>query len=171
MFERLKEYTAAYVGRFPAREEDAGPAVRWTLEMTNRHQCGIAVVAPTQRHFRDHALLADLARGGRAETPKTLGSFPATEQVIIAFWPSENSLEQLDVICWPWRSFPGSRRTSWWRRARGAVDLLGGISPPAPAAIADPVVEAAMGNLTRLVNLSTGLAHPNDRSRAIEAFR
>jgi hypothetical protein len=58
-----------------------------------------------------------------------------------------------------------------WRRARRAVDLLGR-QPIAPApSIADPVVEAAMTSLTHMVNLSTGLHHPDDRSSAIQAFR
>jgi hypothetical protein len=58
-----------------------------------------------------------------------------------------------------------------WRQARGAVDLLGRQPVPEAPKIGDPVVEEAMRSLTRIVNLSTGVRHPRDRSMAIHAFR
>lgn len=174
MFEQTKSYEAAYVGRFPCFEEDARPALQWAAKMAAKHTCGITVVAPTRGRFRDTPLLAALPSSVEQATPQTLGPIPRTRPVVVAFWLTGRDLERLDsvrgieaLVVVPWQE----EEITPWRKARRAVDLLGGQPVPEPPTIDDPVVREAMRSLTAGVNLSTGLGHPRDRSSAIEAFR
>lgn len=174
MFERTAQYEAAYVGEFPAFEEHAGPALRWALDMARQLRSPITVVAPTRRHFRDIGILNRLPPTAQQATPQTLGHFPQTHPVVLCFWPTAKVLDQLDrahdlrtLVVVPWLE----EDVATWRQARGALDLLGRHPVPESPKIADPVVEAAMRSLTRMVNLSTGVGHPRDRSMAIHAFR
>jgi hypothetical protein len=174
MFERTTEYEAAYVGEFPAFEEHAGPALGWAAQKMQEHKCGLTVVAPTRGHFRDHRTLAELPANVQKETPQTLGYYPKVQPVVVAFWPSAKDLERLDgaqglkaLAVVPWQEDD----IATWCQARGAVDLLGRRPVPEAPTISDPVVAVAMRSLTRMVNLSTGVGHPRDRSMAIHAFR
>jgi hypothetical protein len=174
MFPRVTEYEAAYVGIFPASEKDAGPALRWARAKAKHHSCGITAVAPTQQHFRDHPMLAGLPAAFQRATPRTLRNVPRIRPVVVAFWPSAKDLEQLDgtpglkaLVVVPWQE----EDIGTWRQARGAVDLLGRHPLPEAPGISDPVVAVALRDLTRVVNLSTGVAHPRDRSMAIHAFK
>ena len=108
------------------------------------------------------------------ETHRTLGRFPRIHPVVLCFWPTANLLEQIDgkrdlkaLAVVPWLE----EEIATWRQARGAIDLLGRHPVPDAPKIDDPVVEAAMRSLTTIVNLSTGVGHPRDRSMAIHAFR
>ena len=174
MFERTIMYEAAYVGQFPTFEEDMMPAFAWAAERAAEVGCGITVVAPTKRHFRDIGLLSALPASMGRETPQTLGRFARTQPVVVSCWPSAKDLELLDgaaglkaLAVVPWNE----EAIDTWRQARRAIDLLGRQPTPALPTITDPVVEAAMTSLTHAVNLSTGLKHPRDRSAAIHAFR
>jgi hypothetical protein len=174
MFERDVQYEAAYVGKFPTFEDDMGPAFAWAERRAHDFLCGLTVIAPTRSHFKDIGPLSVLPASVGQETPKTLGSFRRTQPVIISCWPTEKDLERLDkatglraLAVIPWIE----EEINTWRQARGAVDLLGVQPVPAVPTIADPVVEAAMRSVTRMVNLSTGLTHPSDRSAAIWALK
>lgn len=174
VFERTSEYEAAYVGEFPASEEQARLALQWAAQKAEHYGCGITVVAPRRSQFQDIATLANLPATVQKETPQTLGYFPRVEPVVVAFWLSAKGLERLDsapglkaLAVVPWRE----EDIKTWRQARRAVDLLGRRPAPGAPAISDRVVEAAMRSLTRAVNVSTGVRDPQDRSMAIHAFR
>jgi len=174
MFQHTVSYDAAYLGKFPCFEEDLATAFAWAAERAGQLGCSITVVAPTRQHFRD-GRLAKLPASVGQETPRTLGEIGHRAQpVVVSCWPTAKDLDQLDglhslkaLVVVPWNE----EKIDTWRRARGALDLLGRQpAPPAPT-ISDPVVEVALNNVTSRVNLSTGLSHPDDRSAAIQALQ
>jgi hypothetical protein len=171
MFERMVDYEAVYIGKFPAFETDMAPAFAWAVERATQIDSGVTVVAPSKAQFRNIRLLSRLPTSVGRETPRTLGR---TEPVVVSCWPTARNLEQLDgqaglkaLAVVPWNK----EEMGTWRRARRAVDLLGGQEVAAVPTLADPVVMAAMRSLTIRVNLSTGLSHADDRSAAIQALQ
>jgi len=174
MFQRVVEYEAVYLAKFPCFEGDLGQALAWAMERAGQLGSGITVVAPTRDRFRD-GVLAELPAWIGRETPRTLGQIGHRAQpVLVACWPSAKDLDMLDglpglkaLVVVPWNE--GEIGT--WRDARHAVDLLGHRPPTPEPTISDPVVEIAMTDVTTRVNLSTGLSHPDDRSAAIQALQ
>jgi hypothetical protein len=175
MFQRVAEYEAVYLAKFPCFEEDLAPAMTWAAQRADQLKCGITVVAPSKRHFSDTGVLARLPASIGRETPRTLGQVGnRTQPVVVSCWPNAKDLDNLDglpslkaLVVVPWNE----EEIGTWHNARRAVDLLGR-RPPAPRpTISDPVVEVALTDLTKRVNLSTGLGHPDDRSAAIQALQ
>jgi hypothetical protein len=174
MFQRVIEYDAAYLAKFPCFEGDLAPALAWAMERAGQLGSGITVVAPTMERFKD-GVLAELPAGIGRETPRTLGQVGRRAQpVVVACWPGAKDLDMLDgspglkaLVVVPWNE----EDISTWRAARGAVDLLGNRSSTTKPTISDPVVKIALTDLTTRVNLSTGLHHPDDRSAAIQALQ
>jgi hypothetical protein len=173
MFEQTRDYDAVYVGKFPAYAEDAGPALKWAAQKAKELGSTLTIVAPTRKHFKDQ--LPELPPAVRQETPQTLGRyFPHPGPVVVSFWPGIEDLEQLDsaqelkaLAVVPWLE----EYIDTWRAARGANDLLGTRATPEAPTLSDPVVEAALRSVTRMINVSTGLANPRDRSTAIHSFK
>jgi hypothetical protein len=168
------QYAAAYVGRFPCFEQDAGPAVTWAAEQSKTLKGGLTIVAPTKNHFRDHRLLADLAKIGDPQTPRTLGAQPRVRPVVLSFWLTAVGLEQLDgatgiaaLAVVPWNEVD----IEVWRVARGATDLLGKIPTPRSNLQIDPIVRVALETINLLTNVSTGVRNPRDRAQAVHVFR
>lgn len=59
-----------------------------------------------------------------------------------------------------------------WIRKHNAKPIGGQVTTLTEARhLSNPVVEQALLNLTSMVNLSTGIAHPRDRDRAVHMFR
>jgi hypothetical protein len=171
---RTTDYAAAYVGKFPAYDDDAGPAVAWAIDVAKRDGCSITVVAPVMRNYGEGGLLAELGATFGKATPQTLGHYAHTKPVVISFWPTAKDLEQLDrasglkaLAVVPWIE----EEMATWRHARGAIDLLGNIPMQAAPTISDRVVASAMRSVTLMVNLSTGVGNPRDRNWAVWAFR
>lgn len=96
---------------------------------------------------------------------------------ILAVWADDKHLQKLDALgayalcVVPWT--PSNIEV--WRRTWTPADLReASDGPPAskPATTTlSPVVVEGMKALTRMVNLSTGLAHPSDHDSAVELFR
>lgn len=97
----------------------------------------------------------------------------ARRSVIIAYYADKKLLDVADgvrnaagVVAVPW--VPGEADD--WAARWGA--RVHGEEPRAQAAlIEDPVVVRALEALTNVINLSTGLIHPSDKSRADETLR
>jgi len=92
---------------------------------------------------------------------------------LITFYPNLKFLDELDsipniseMLVVPW-SF---EEVEPWIRTWNAIELD---NPPhtrkAPL-ISNPVVRQALKSLTACINVSTGIAHPLDRDRAIQTF-
>lgn len=90
----------------------------------------------------------------------------------LAVWPSDRLLERLEhahprALCVvPWNE----QDVAEWLASYGPCDLRTDEEAP-EATLSSPVVEAALVDLTVLVNLTTGLGHPSDRDAAVSLFR
>ena len=100
---------------------------------------------------------------------------PREPHVVLALYIVPDELERIEreqgvqgVVVVPWS--PGEY-DDWMRTWQ--PDVIGAPSVPGPAAplITNPVVERAMKHLTGSINLSTGLSHPLDKSKAVCLFR
>lgn len=96
------------------------------------------------------------------------GSGPA-----LALYPDKDLLDKIDemreitdVLVVPWNR----DEIQFWIDQWGATEL-GSTSSGTQPSIADPVVKEALESLHMMVNVSSGLTHPSDRSKAIEMFR
>lgn len=98
----------------------------------------------------------------------------ANNRILLAFYPDSQFLDVLDgingvseMVVVPW-TMPDIES---WKNARNAR-VLGttGVRQTAEPAIRNPTVRNAMRSLSRSVNKSTGLAHPADRSRAVDTL-
>lgn len=99
------------------------------------------------------------------------------EGPVLAIYPNKGLLDKIDdmrnvtdVLVVPWNR----DEVQFWIDQWGATELgsdetgQGGRTTPE---ISDLVVEEALVSLNTIVNVSTGLTHPSDRSQAIEMFK
>jgi len=91
---------------------------------------------------------------------------------MVVFFPTSQFLDKMDsipnlsaMLVVPWRM----KEIELWIKARNATEL-GKQKPHREPLIRNKVVEQALKDLTLLVNVSTGIAHPSDRNRAIQTF-
>lgn len=167
------KYLATYVGDFPANNPtDVRIAMAWSQERAGEFGCGITVVAPTRHHFREHSILSALPSTIDQQTAKAPGL--SAQPVVVACWPDEQTLDKIDslvplkALCVvPWIE----EEIAPWRSARAAIDLLESEPVLSVAEISDPVVAAALRDLTRRVNPGSGTSDPMDRDAAIQMFR
>lgn len=112
---------------------------------------------------------------GRRLSVETLTKRPFLTRptVIIAYYADANLLDAADglrnvegVIAVPWVL---GEADSWVKRWGATVH--GQEARAASPLINDPVVVRALESLTATINLSTGLIHPSDKTRADETFR
>lgn len=92
---------------------------------------------------------------------------------VLAVYPDKKLLDAVDslqtpsdILVVPWLRREGTE----WAQTWGARELSSS-ADPSPKQFSNPMVQAALQSLTNRVNLSTGLAHPSDRSAAIKLFR
>lgn len=179
--------------KYPTFHVPPGPeglplALTWLREWPGA-QDGV-IVTSTKDQFTDGILAGLLGAVGeklaaghavrlgsrqvRGASLRTFRSLRSSGGPVLAVWLDEKDLgifddaKSIEALCAvPWVA---DEITSWVK-ATGALNLLDPTKPPPSASIGDPVVLEAMQWLTGVVNLSTGLAHPNDKSRAVGAFR
>ena len=170
MFARKGRYAAAYTHREPSRDEELNLLVGWIVEQTGS---GLLFVGPQARSLENSSLATALVKNRRAQYTTWKNKDWWRQPRVIALWPSEKALQQLDdvstiealgVLTW------GLKEVSAWALGVGATDLLGEASVETPT-IQDPVVLGALRSLTNSVNLSTGLTHPSDWDHAVQVFR
>lgn len=92
---------------------------------------------------------------------------------ILAVYPSKQFLDALDDLAGvtdfmliPWTM----EEVQFWIKAWTAEEV-GATGAKVEDLQLDPVVVAALKNLTESVNLSTGITHPSDRHAALDTFR
>lgn len=105
-------------------------------------------------------------------TKRTFKNYLSTEVILCAF-PDRDMLKAVDsvknlkiAVIVPWYM----EEIAEWIRAWNPI-ILGKEHGEAERLIENPIVEEAMVMLTRNINCSTGLAHPSDKSGAIELLR
>jgi hypothetical protein len=91
---------------------------------------------------------------------------------VLACWPTRDLLDKLDaipgistliVLPWNWNDIKS------WLYANGAEDILGQATV-SKAKVTSPTVLRALESIRSSININTGLSHPSDRDRVIEAF-
>lgn len=93
---------------------------------------------------------------------------------LVAFYPNTKFLDKLDsipnvsaMLVVPWIM----KEVELWIRTWNAVELGTQQKKKVPSLVRNKVVEQALKDLTACVNVSTGIIHPLDRSRAIQTFK
>ena len=92
---------------------------------------------------------------------------------IVVFFPTSKFLDEIDsipnvsaMLVVPWTM----KEVELWIKTWNAVELGKQRKKKAPSLVRNKVVEQALKDLTACVNVSTGIIHPLDRSRAIQTF-
>jgi hypothetical protein len=92
---------------------------------------------------------------------------------VLVCFPDEALMQKIDSV----RDLPILIVLPWvlenikpWLLARGARDLLAKTDVN-PSKISNPVVERALASMLAMINVSTGIVHPSDKSAAIEVFK
>jgi hypothetical protein len=173
MFSRDVDYPAAYTNRFPSRDGEIEILLRW-LKHHAATGSEILVLGPKANSIDDSDLLRRNKRALRylsdsqfAKRGHEWRGGPA-----LALWPTTSMIARLDdsakttaLAVAPWIESdiePGARRPA---------DLLGSASADTRPLIGDSVVVVALHHLTAMVNLSSGLGHPSDKTAAVDTFR
>jgi len=93
---------------------------------------------------------------------------------ILAIYPTKKLLDKIDglrdvtdVLVIPW----SMNEVKFWINTWSANELGKPESSVKKFSLSNPVVEEALKSLTMCVNVSTGIIHPQDRSRCIELFK
>lgn len=188
--QHAKARPAFIVGTETGRQPEVETGLTWLLSTASGDEEAL-VVAASKSQF-EMGDLADalgeaarvLARGGVVTVvggPRLHGATARTypprsgwqRGPVLAVWPDEALLATIDgdfrvtalgVVPWLFEE------VATWARGRSAVDLKTGKGQAAPK-VSDPVVEAALRDVTIRVNLGSGLVHPSDKAAAVEAFR
>jgi hypothetical protein len=169
------KYEAVLVDAPPASSlRDLKLATRWTTKQARTFNSGVSVIAHEPRQFQDLPGLQDLpAETFHQITWRSLQDHEL-HPVIIACWPSERLLADLDTLA-ELRALcvlpSEGKEVLDWRVARRAIDLLNPAAPPRPELIADPVVRAAMKGLTIRVNHGTMLTHWRGKAASVQMIQ
>lgn len=172
MLEHGWRYEAVLVDAAPANDiRHLRIAAGWATRRARALHSGVSMITDENRQLRDLPPFRDLANGAFHQiTWRSIGQHEL-RPVIIACWPSERSLADLDTLQ-DLRALcvlpKEGKEVLDWRVARGAIDLLNPAAPPRTTAIADPVVLAAMKSLTIRVNHGTMLAHSRGKAAAVQ---
>jgi hypothetical protein len=176
VFEKVRNYPAAYVHKEPCRDEEILLALRWLVEQQQTVGGEILVLSPGLDNLDNSAVIARFRASLRCESERTFkkSRYSWDGGPALALWPTASMLALLDdhegvkaLAAVPWLL----KDTDAWRRARRPIDLLGQAEQEPEPEISDPVVRIAVQHLTDGVNLSTGLSHPSDKARAVETFK
>ena len=107
----------------------------------------------------------------RCVTERTMRTGDRAAAALI-LWPSPKLLDRVDalldvdaVCVVPWAEGEADPWIATWRALN-----LSDPQTPAPAIEASPLLEIALGTLTKSVNLGTGVGHPMDKDKAIATF-
>ena len=170
-----------------------GFVVRLSQENDN---VGIVILVSTWDHLTRSNLLSDvlglnvsralakgrsfdLPSGGklRAATERTFRSVRGRE-IIVGMFGGKKTMDLLDdplnsqataIVFVPWLPAEGESWRQTWNPIVVGSEASG--QPRPEAIIENPVVEKALEALTNRINLGSGLAHPSDRSSAVQLFR
>jgi hypothetical protein len=173
VFNRTPQWPSFYFHEDLAGDEIVLEGLRWLVAQAENAGMSGTVVAPTRSHYDDHTVLG-YARAFRCETNRTLRSGGAIRGPLLAVWPRDETLDQIEdwhqpsALCVvPWQLAMIEK----WRLARQPTDLLGRAAPAAKPTIADPVVRVAMGTVSDFINVNNELVQPEDKAAAVDALR
>ncbi|MHB8589795.1 MAG: hypothetical protein ACYDA0_13240 [Candidatus Dormibacteraceae bacterium] len=142
----------------------------WTLE-----HGGVPLIITPGREPEGRVLLAaPQAASITRQTFRTMLSSPWQGGAVLAVWADDKVLSRIDddyqvtAVCAVLDSLTNA---PLWLKARQPTEIGGSGSVLPPVVNLDPIARVALEQLTRHVNLGTGLTHPSDRGYAIETVR
>lgn len=167
-------------------DEAAALGVKWLIEFATTRRlvpAGIFVATLQQVDHFARFLGAQGAEALRRDRQLTINDVPVqllTERTlphsfagpILCMWAREQHLESIEALRPPAICavpFKPSNLENW-KLARSPRDLRTGVAP-GPKLVASAVLTAAVRDLTRSVNVSTGIISPSDKASAIDLFR
>jgi len=164
------------VYHLPAPEEmNRDAALRQALEwLDERRSRDRLVIVPVRQSVGYSPVLSWIASRVRTETAQTFRKAAAGLRgaTVLVVWPSKETLQELqewqpeEVLVVPWQV----EESEAWLQAHSSTPLLGGPALDKPT-ISDPVVLAAMKDLTSFVSLHKNLVTYDDRDYAIQVLR
>jgi len=142
----------------------------WTIE-----QGGVPLIISPARESEGRIvqMAPDAGRVIR-QTFLTMFRSPWKGGPVLAVWADDKVLGQIDddyrvtAVCTVLDSLT---HAPLWLKARQPTEIGGSDSVLPPAVDLDPIARVALEQLTRHVNLGTGLTHPSDRGYAIETVQ
>ena len=173
MFEEERDLDRAYVEATVPPEQGAQIAIGWVLSRV-ASPAQVNVQVPLLSLVREHHVLAELQRqGAHVSSWRRSGYVNIVPGPLIAFSPDLRSLLNVEkihrVTAIVVVGLDASMRA--WVSAFAPGHLGGREIPPADPLVRDPVVWQAMREFTVLINSSTGLHHPSDRSRVTDGLQ
>lgn len=173
MFERMRDIPRAIIAHKADDPLAYERAVQWMLGQGQRLGGQSLLYVPGKDNFQDEPVLLALSKRVTVATWKTLSNARWGGGPVLAAWPTEKHLADID----------GDRRTSalcvlsWapndaaaWASAHQPEQLSPGAPAAAPPTIVDPVVGEGMKTLTLLVNHANNLAGSMDRRDAVNVL-
>lgn len=165
---------AFFVNGRPDVSHAVQTGVNWLRDWTAEHG-GVPLIITPGREPESRVLqAAPQAAGFTRQTFRTMLSSPWQGGAVLAVWADDKVLGRIDydyqvkAVCAVLDSFT---HAPLWLKARQPTEIGGSGSVLPPAVVMDPVARVALEQLTRHVNLGTGLTHPTDREYAIEIVR
>ncbi|HEY5475388.1 MAG TPA: hypothetical protein VIK11_01620 [Tepidiformaceae bacterium] len=174
MFERKRNIPRAIAGPNAVDQQAVERAVRWVLQKDVEQSGQSLLYMPARPNVEAEPRLQALSRQVQTETWKTLSGSRWTGGPVLAAWPDEKHLAQIDsdgrtsalcLLVW------NDRDAAGWAAAHQPEQLSPGASMPAPASVADPVVGEGLKTLTALVNHGNQLAGSMDHRDAVNVLQ
>jgi hypothetical protein len=173
MFETRPNFPVTYV---PWEGVDPDDAVRLGATWLAAQPGQRLVLMAAKKAYDNNGLLPALTSGARVEAPQTAWKAGWDGGPVLAPWPSERVLACLSdelaakisavcVIEWGNKEF-----VSAWLTAHNATNLVGGPESQARTLLS-PVVEAAMRDLSEVVNHNNGLVQDYEKAYAVRTLQ
>jgi hypothetical protein len=146
-------------------------AVEWLKDWTTEQGGVPLIISPTRESEGRILHMAPDAGSVTRQTFSTMFRSPWKGGPVLAVWADDKVLGQVDdeyrvaAVCTVLDSLT---HAPLWLKARQPAEVGRSDSVLPPAVDLDPIARVALEQLTRHVNLGTGLTHPSDRGYAIE---
>lgn len=148
--------------------------INWLTAWTVQNGGVPLIIAPTRESEGRVLQMVPEARRMTRDTFTTMFRSPWQGGPVLAVWAHDKILGRIDdghqvtAVC---AVLDSLTHAPLWLKARQPVEIGGAQSILPPSVDIDPIARVALEQLTRFVNLGTGLVHPSDRSYAIEILK
>ncbi len=161
---------AFFVNGRPNVSQAVQTGVNWLMDRTGQYGGVPLIITPTRESESRVLQMAPQAQRVTRQTFSTMFRSPWKGGAALAVWADDKVLGRIDdefqvtALCTVLDSLA---HAPLWLKARQPTEIGGSDSVLPPAVDLDPIARVALEQLTRHVNLGTGLTHPSDRGYAI----